>query len=96
MVISILQIIIELPECSSLKDKRREILSLKERLINKFRLSVAEVNMQDSLTFAHLGAAIVSNSRQFGESVLQKAIAFAEGNIAGRIMDVKVFSEQYE
>jgi uncharacterized protein YlxP (DUF503 family) len=95
MVISILQIILELPESSSLKDKRREVLSLKEKLIQKFRLSVAEVNMQDSLTFAHLGAALVSNSHQFGETVLQKAIAFAESHVAGRIVDVKVFSEQY-
>lgn len=96
MVVSILQLIIELPESSSLKDKRREIKSLKEKLQNRFKLSVAEVNLNDSIRFAHLGAALVSNSAAFGESVLQKAIRFAEGNIAGRLMDVKVFSEQYE
>ncbi len=95
MVISILQLIIELPESSSLKDKRREISSLKDRLRERFKLSVAEVDLNDSIRFAHLGAALVSNSRSFGESVLQKAIAFAEGNIDGRLIDVKVFSEQY-
>jgi uncharacterized protein YlxP (DUF503 family) len=95
MVISILQLIIELPEAFSLKDKRREINSLKDRLRERFRLSVAEVDLNDSIRFAHLGAALVSNSRTYGESVLQKAIAFAEGTVAGRLMDVKVFSEQY-
>ena len=68
MVISILQLIIELPESSSLKDKRREINSLKDRLRERFRLSVAEVDMNDSIRFAHLGAALVSNSRAFSES----------------------------
>ncbi len=95
MVISILQLIIELPESSSLKDKRREISSLKDRLRERFKLSVAEVDLNDSIRFAHLGAALVSNSRSFGESVLQKAITFAEGNIDGRLVDVKIFSEQY-
>jgi uncharacterized protein YlxP (DUF503 family) len=88
MVISILQLIIELPEASSLKDKRREISSLKERMRDKFKLSVAEVDLNDSIRFAHLAAALVSNSHTFGESVLQKAVAFAEGNIDGRLIDI--------
>ena len=96
MVISILQLIIQLPESTSLKDKRREIKSLKEKLIRKYKLSVAEVDLQDSVGFAHLGAALVSNSRQHGESVLQKAVDFAEKNIYGRLMDVQIFSERYE
>jgi uncharacterized protein YlxP (DUF503 family) len=95
MVISILQLIIELPESFSLKDKRREISSLKEKLRDRFQLSVAEVDLNDSIHFAHLGAALVSNSKAFGESVLQKAMGFAERTVSGRLVDVKVFSEQY-
>jgi uncharacterized protein len=95
MVISILQLIIELPEAVSLKDKRREIRSLKDKLRDKFQLSVAEVDLNDSIRFAHLAAVLVSNSRQFGESVLQKAITFAERTVFGRLVEVKVFSEQY-
>jgi hypothetical protein len=92
----VLQLIIELPESASLKDKRREISSLKEKLRERFKLSVAEVDLNDSIRFAHLGAALVSNSRAFGESVLQKAISFAESRVCGRLVDVKVFSERYE
>jgi uncharacterized protein YlxP (DUF503 family) len=95
VVVSILQLIIELPESSSLKDKRREIKSLKDKLRNRFKLSIAEVALNDSIRFAHLGAALVSNSKSFGESVLQKAMEFAERNVYGRLVDVKVFSEQY-
>ena len=95
MVVSILQLIIEIPESASLKDKRREIKSLKDRLQDRYKLSVAEVDLNDSIHFAHLGAAIVSNSARFGESVLHKAIEFAERNVYGRLVDVKIFSEQY-
>lgn len=95
MVVSMLQFIIELPEAYTIKDKRRVIKSLKDRLHHKFRLSVSEVDLQESITYAQLGAAFVSNSRQFGESVLQKAIDFVENEGEGRLHDFSIFSERY-
>ena len=95
MVISILHFIIDLPDISSIKEKRRIIQSIKERMQRKFKLSVAEVDLQDSLRFAQIGAAIISNSRQFGESVLHKTLKFAEDMVPGRIRDTKIFSEFY-
>ncbi len=90
-----LQFIIELPEAYSIKDKRRVIKSLKDRLQRKFKLSVSEVDLQESITYAQLGAALVSNSQQFGESVLQKAINFVEREGDGRLHDFSIFSERY-
>ena len=95
MVVSMLQFRIELPPLESIKDKRRIVVSLKEKLANKFHLSVAEVGDLDSLHFAHLGAALVSNSKTFGESVMQKALAFAEHNCEGALVDAEVMSETY-
>ena len=95
MVVSMLQFIIELPEACSIKDKRRVIKSLKDRLQRKFKLSVSEVDLQESITYGQLGAAIVSNSKQFGESVLQKAIDFVEREGDGRLHDFSIFSERY-
>jgi len=95
MVVSMLQIIFELPEATSIKDKRRVVNSVKDRLRHKFRLSCAEVDLLDSLRFAHVGAALVSNSREFGEGVLQKALAFVEDGFALRVHDAQIHSEQY-
>lgn len=95
MVVSMLQFVCEIPYSTSLKDKRRIIKSLKEKMINKFKLSVAEIDLQDSLQYAQLGAALVSNSKEFGETVLNKVIQFIEENLDGRLMDLKVFSEHY-
>lgn len=95
MVVSMLQVVIELPDATSLKDKRRVVLAIKERLRLKFRVSCAEVDLLDSIRFAHLGAAIVSNSREFGESVMQKALALVEDGFALRVHDAQIHSEQY-
>ena len=61
-------IVFEVPEASSIKDKRRVPTSVKEaRLRNKSRASCAEVDLLDSLRFAHLGAARVSIFPQSSE-----------------------------
>ena len=90
-----IQFRIELPPLESIKDKRRIVVSLKEKLANKFHLSVAEVGDLDSARYAHFGAALVSNSRTFGETVMHKALAFVEKNCEGVLQDAEVFSEIY-
>ncbi len=95
MVISVIQFIIEIPGANSLKDKRRIVKSIKDRLIQRYKLSVAEVDNQDSIRTAHIAAVIVSNSKQHGESILHKALQFVEDNIPGYLVDTKIFSEQY-
>ena len=95
MVVSMIQLIIEIPDVGSIKEKRRIVNSLKERLHTKFKMSAAEVDLQDSLSYSQIGGALVSNSRQFGESVMQKALAFVESVVPGRIQDVQITSETY-
>ena len=90
-----IQLLFEIPESGSLKDKRRIVKSIIERLKNRFHLSAAEVDLQDSLSFAHIGGAFVSNSRTFGASVLNKALKMIENETALRIQDVKIHSEEF-
>jgi uncharacterized protein len=95
MVVSMLSLILELPEATSLKDKRSVVSSIKTRLRTKFRLSVAEVDLLDSMSFAEIGAALVSNSSEFGESVLHKALALVENELGLRVHDAQIHSERY-
>lgn len=95
MVVSILHFVLDLPDIGSLKEKRQIVQSVKSRLQNKFKISVAEVDQQDSWRFAEIGAAVISNSKQYGESVLHKALQFAENFVPGRIRDTSIFSEIY-
>jgi len=95
MVVSMLQLILEIPDVDSIKAKRRIVRSVKEKLQRRFHLSAAEVDLQDSLSFAHIGGALVSNSRVFGESVLQKAFAMIENEVPARIQDMSIHSEEF-
>jgi uncharacterized protein YlxP (DUF503 family) len=90
-----IQLIFEIPDAGSIKDKRRIVSSVKEKLRTRFHMSAAEIDLQDSLSFAHIGGAVVSNSRQFGESVLHKALAMIENDVPVRIQDIQIYSEEF-
>lgn len=78
---------LHLPGSQSLKDKRQILKSLKDRLHNRFNVSVAETAHQDLWQRAELAAAVVSNERRHAENVLREVdqlIAAADG---ARIVD---------
>ncbi|GHV76857.1 hypothetical protein AGMMS49942_16780 [Spirochaetia bacterium] len=95
MVVSMMQVIFQIPDVDSIKAKRQIVRSVKDKLQRRFHLSAAEVDLQDSLSFAQIGGALVSNSRTFGESVLQKAFAMIENETPVRIHDVSIYSEEF-
>jgi len=95
MVVSMIQIIFEIPDIGSIKEKRRIVKSVKDKLQRRFHMSVAEVDLQDSLSFAQIGGAFVSNSRTFGETVLQKAFHTIENEVPVRIQDMSIHSQEF-
>ena len=68
---------LQLAGCRSLKDKRRVIKSLKDRLHARFNVSVAEVDSLDSWQRAVLGVAMVGNDGKFLASALSKVVDHA-------------------
>ncbi len=95
MIVSMIQLVLEMPGVTSIKEKRRVVKSLKERLIRRFRVSAAEVDLHESLSFAQIGAAVVTNSRTHGESIMHKILAFVEDEALGRVQDVEIHTENY-
>lgn len=61
-------------EALSLKDKRRVVKSLKDRIANTHNVSVAEVDDLDHRQAATLGIAMVSNDARFVESALARIV----------------------
>jgi uncharacterized protein len=96
MTVSMLQFIIELPETTSIKDKRRIIKSIKDKTRLKFHVSCAEVDLQDSLRFSQLGAALVSNSSEFGETVMHNILKNIEVAFPIRLHDAQIHSERFD
>jgi uncharacterized protein YlxP (DUF503 family) len=90
-----IQMIFEIPDVESIKDKRRVIRSMRDKLQRRFHMSAAEVDLQDSLTFGQIGGVLVSNSRVFGETVLNKAFKMIENEMPIRIQDMHIYSEEF-
>ncbi len=67
MVIGRMEVRLSIPAARSLKDKRRQIKSLVDRIHNKHNASVAEVGENDDHRMALLGVAVVSNQREHAD-----------------------------
>lgn len=80
MVVGVLRLELMVLESNSLKDKRRVIKSVKERLMSRFSASVAEVGGLDSWRRSVLGAALVSNDPTHTHSLLDKMVDFVRGD----------------
>ena len=61
MIVGTLQVRLMIRESRSLKDKRQVVKSIKDKLSNRFNVSVAEIEDQDNRQLAVLGLAMVSN-----------------------------------
>ena len=95
MVVSMIQIIFEIPDVVNIKEKRRIIKSVLDKMRTRFQMTAAEVDLQDSLSFAQIGGALVSNSKTFGETVLGKAFNMIEKETPVRIQDMSIHSEEF-
>jgi uncharacterized protein YlxP (DUF503 family) len=76
MLVGVCTAVLRIPGAASLKDKRRAVKSLKDRLHNTFNLSVAEVDDLDLWQRATLGLAVVSNDAKHCDEVLSAAVDF--------------------
>ncbi|GBE06784.1 MAG TPA: DUF503 domain-containing protein [Nitrospirae bacterium] len=70
MIVGILTLELHLPEANSLKSKRIIIKSLKDRIKNKFNVSIAEVGANDLWQRSVLGAACVANETRMANQIL--------------------------
>lgn len=72
MVIGVLQFELLIHDAQSLKDKRRVVASLKDRLHRDLRVSVAEVGLQDRPSAARMAVALVARDGARAGEVLDK------------------------
>jgi uncharacterized protein YlxP (DUF503 family) len=80
MSIGLLLIHIQLPGCTSLKEKRHRLKPLLARLHREFNISIAEVDKQDVWIEAQLAIAIVSNDPNHNQRALQLILSWLETN----------------
>jgi uncharacterized protein YlxP (DUF503 family) len=90
MVVGLCTVELFISESQSLKDKRQVLHSLKDRLRERFNLSVAEVDGQDLWQKAVLGLACVSNEGSHVNQVLEQALNLMKGMPAVEVVRTKL------
>jgi len=73
--------------CSSLKEKRSVLKSLKARLQNELKLSAAETAYHDVLQRAEIAACVVSTDQPHANSVLDSADRVVAAEYRARIVE---------
>jgi uncharacterized protein YlxP (DUF503 family) len=87
MVIGVLQLRIMIRDAQSLKDKRRIVKSLRDRIRNRFNVSVSEVDSLDRRQQATLGVALATNDRVFADQVLAKVVDLVRATPGATLVD---------
>lgn len=76
MVVGVLQLELGIGDAMSLKDKRRVVKSLKDRIAHAHNVSIAEVGALDEHRRSILGLAMVANEKGYVEGALSKLVDF--------------------
>ena len=74
MVVGVCSVEIHIPESNSLKSKRQALRRIKDRIKNRFNVSIAEVDNNDLWQRATLGIAAVANEGKFLNQLLSQVI----------------------
>lgn len=90
MFIGSASIELHLPQSSSLKNKRQIIKALKDRLHNKFNVSVAEVDHNELWQRALLGVAVVANQKNFAQQMLSQVMEYIHRENGVEIIDYNI------
>ncbi|MGA7616639.1 MAG: DUF503 domain-containing protein [Thermoanaerobaculia bacterium] len=77
---------LHIPHAHSLKEKRMIVKSLRDRLRNRFEVSVAEVALQDLHQRARLAVAVVSGDAKSVDRILEAIGEFVEENTDARVI----------
>jgi len=88
MFVGVVRLVISIPGAQSLKDKRRVVKSLKDRIRAKMPVSIAEIGDLERYQVATLGAAVVSNDSRRCSEVMDAVARMARGARDAILADV--------
>lgn len=90
MTVGILQLELGIGDAMSLKDKRRVVKSLKDRIAHANNVSVAEVGALDEHRRSIVAVAMVSNDARYVEGALSKIVDFVRSVGNAELMDYQI------
>jgi len=88
MVIGVVSASVSIPEAQSLKDKRSVLRSLKDRVLNRMNVSVAEVGKQNQWKYADLAFVTVAAESETVQSRISQISEMLRGYPRCVLLDI--------
>jgi uncharacterized protein YlxP (DUF503 family) len=89
MIIGLLTVHISIPEARSLKDKRSVLRSMKDRILNRMNVSVAEVGRQDEWNYADMAFVTVAAESEIVQGRISELSEVLRSNPRWVLIDMK-------
>lgn len=86
-VVGVLNVRLVIRSALTLKDKRRILKSLKDRVKNDFNVSISEIGTLDHCQYARLGIAMVGNDKKYLNSTLSNLLNMFRIAISVELVD---------
>src|SRR3989339_2176354 len=86
-VVGLLNVRLVIRSANTLKDKRRIIKSLKDRIKNNFNVSVSETGTLDHCQYSKLGIAMIGNDKRYINSTLSNLINMFRCAVSVELVD---------
>ena len=93
--IGVSRVVVEMSGNDEVKEKRSAAAKIKDRVRNKFNVSIAEVGPQDVFDTVVVGMSAVSNDRDYVQGLLGQIPDFIDEMGVGRVISEDVVVEQY-
>jgi uncharacterized protein YlxP (DUF503 family) len=90
MIVGIMQVELMVHDAMTLKDKRRVIKSIKDRISHEFNVSIAEVDALDRHRQAILGISLVGNDGQFVQQCLDQILNRLRSTRGATLVDYQI------
>jgi len=74
----------------SLKDKRKIIKSMRDRVKNKFNVSISEIGDQDEWQSLQIGIAAVSSDSQYLDGLMTQVVEFIDNMHLAEMIDCNI------
>ena len=89
MIVGTCRVVLHIPDSGSLKAKRFVLRGLKDRIRNKFNVSVAEVDDCDLWQRSTIAVAVVSKDGQFADRVISNVLRMIESDRNVNVIEVE-------
>jgi len=91
MIIGLLTLEIYIPYSHSLKEKRKSLNKIKDRVKNKFNVAFAELDFLNKWQRSKIGLVTINTQKIMIEKIFHKIVLEIEENIEGEILKKEIY-----